>query len=87
MSRRVLTALGVTIGVASGVGPASAFWERSQVIRCADATTPMERERHRCVELLAYADPGWPLLGAAGVAIEERVILGQPRRWRREIIK
>lgn len=87
MFRKVLAALGVALGLASGSGPASAFWERSQVSRCADATTPMERERYRCRELLAYADPGWPLRGAAGVAIEETVIMAQPRSWRRGISK
>lgn len=30
---------------------------------CADATTERERVRHRCHELGAYADPGWPALG------------------------
>ncbi len=43
--------------------PAQAFWPRGQVSHCADATTPAERARHRCDELRAYADPGWPALG------------------------
>ncbi|MCO5093020.1 hypothetical protein [Bosea sp. (in: a-proteobacteria)] len=48
--------------------PASAFWQRSQVSACSDATTDAERERLRCRELGAYADPGWPALGPAGGA-------------------
>lgn len=43
--------------------PAQAFWQRSQVSHCADATTLAEFARHRCEELRAYADPGWPALG------------------------
>ncbi|PZO04365.1 MAG: hypothetical protein DCF30_01185 [Hyphomicrobiales bacterium] len=43
--------------------PSAAFWQRSQVSMCADATSAQEHARHRCDELRAYADPGWPALG------------------------
>lgn len=43
--------------------PAAAFWQRSQVSMCADATSAQELARHRCDELRAYADAGWPALG------------------------
>lgn len=43
--------------------PSVAFWQRSQVSMCADATSARELARHRCEELGAYADPGWPALG------------------------
>ncbi|MDP3255673.1 MAG: hypothetical protein Q8S58_06665 [Bosea sp. (in: a-proteobacteria)] len=49
-----------------GAVPAQAFWPRGQVSMCADATTERERIRHRCHELGAYADPGWPALGIKG---------------------
>lgn len=48
--------------------PAAAFWQRSQVAACSDATTEAERQRLRCWELNAYADPGWPALGRSGGA-------------------
>ncbi|WP_336813437.1 hypothetical protein [Bosea sp. MMO-172] len=54
--------------LAAASGPASAFWQRSQVSACSDATTDAERQRLRCWELNAYADPGWPTLGAGGGA-------------------
>lgn len=54
--------------MAAAGGPASAFWQRSQVSACSDATTDAERQRLRCWELNAYADPGWPALGGAGGA-------------------
>lgn len=34
--------------------PASAFWQRSQVSACSDATTDAERQHLRCWELNAY---------------------------------
>jgi hypothetical protein len=43
--------------------PSQAFWQRSQVSHCADATSDSERARRRCYELNGYADPGWPALG------------------------
>ena len=43
--------------------PSAAFWQRSQVSMCADAASAQELARHRCDELRAYADPGWPALG------------------------
>jgi len=61
------TCLAVGMIVAAN-GPASAFWQRSQVSACSDATTDAERQRLRCWELNAYADPGWPALGAGGGA-------------------
>lgn len=57
-----------TAVLAAASGPASAFWQRSQVSACSDATTDAERQRLRCWELNAYADPGWPVLGAGGGA-------------------
>jgi len=48
--------------------PSQAFWQRSQVSHCNDATTEAERIRHRCEELRAYADPGWPALGLGGAS-------------------
>ena len=54
--------------IAAAGGPASAFWQRSQASACSDATTDAERQRLRCWELNAYADPGWPALGAGGGA-------------------
>jgi hypothetical protein len=51
------------IGTGLGAGPAQAFWSRGQVSMCADATSERERVRHRCHELGAYDDPGWPALG------------------------
>ena len=54
--------------MAAAGGPASAFWQRSQASACSDATNDSERQRLRCWELNAYADPGWPALGAGGGA-------------------
>lgn len=54
--------------LAAASGSACAFWQRSQVSACSDATTDAERQRLRCWELNAYADPGWPALGAGGGA-------------------
>ena len=34
--------------------PASAFWQRSQVSACSDATSDAERQHLRCWELYAY---------------------------------
>lgn len=64
----VIPACLATAMVAAACGPASAFWQRSQVSACSDATSNAERERLRCWELNAYADPGWPALGRAGGA-------------------
>ncbi|WP_420103015.1 hypothetical protein [Bosea sp. (in: a-proteobacteria)] len=47
-------------------GEARAFWRRSQVSMCADATTEAERVRLRCWELDGYMDHGWPALGLGG---------------------
>jgi hypothetical protein len=61
--------LALAIGVASLAGamsPAEAFWQRSQVSRCSDATSEAERMQLRCWELNAYADPGWPAIGLGG---------------------
>ena len=55
-----------TAMIAAACGPASAFWQRSQVSACSDATSNAERERLRCWELNAYADPGWPAPEAIG---------------------
>jgi hypothetical protein len=54
--------------LAAACAPAGAFWQRSQVSACSDATTDAERRQRRCHELDAYADPGWPALGAGGGA-------------------
>jgi hypothetical protein len=66
MSRLLALTLLSGLAVAGGVQGASAFWQRSQVSRCNDATTEAERQQLRCWELNAYADPGWPALGAGG---------------------
>ncbi|KRE05925.1 hypothetical protein ASE63_06320 [Bosea sp. Root381] len=58
-----LSVLVFAVAAAALSSPAEAFWQRSQVSHCADATTPAERARHRCEELRAYADPGWPVVG------------------------
>lgn len=59
----------MTAGVVIASSSASqAFWQRSQVSMCADATSAQERARHRCDELNAYADPGWPALGVGEAA-------------------
>ena len=58
-----LLVLAFAFSIAAPSRPAQAFWQRSQVSHCADATTPAERARHRCDELRAYADPGWPAFG------------------------
>lgn len=57
--------LALLAGSAVSTAPtaAEAFWQRSQVSRCSDATSDAERARLRCWELNAYADPGWPALG------------------------
>lgn len=73
MFRRLVVMLAGGAGLMGAASPSEAFWERSQVIRCADAATPAELQRYRCWELNAYADPGWPQLRAADVVIEERV--------------
>ncbi|MGO4174806.1 hypothetical protein [Bosea sp. TAF32] len=77
MNRLFLLALlaGGTLPAASL--PAAAFWQRSQVSRCNDATTEAERQRLRCWELNAYADPGWPALGA-GLGLGGAYYLGPP---------
>lgn len=53
-------------GTLSVPAPASAFWRRSQVSMCGDATTDAERARLRCWELDGYLDRGWPALGLGG---------------------
>lgn len=55
----MVCAAGFGLGCAAPTS-AAAFWERSQVSRCADAQTQAELLRFRCAELGAYADPGWP---------------------------
>jgi hypothetical protein len=50
-------------GAALAPQGAAAFWRRSQVSACSDATTEAERMRHRCWELDPYLDRGWPALG------------------------
>lgn len=50
-------------GAALAPQSASAFWRRSQVSACSDATSEAERMRHRCWELDPYLDRGWPALG------------------------
>lgn len=50
-------------GAALAPQGASAFWRRSQVSACSDATSEAERMRHRCWELDPYLDRGWPALG------------------------
>jgi hypothetical protein len=64
MTRSLTGCIGIALGLTLiSVAPASAFWQRGQVIMCADATSAAERQRHRCDELLGYVDPGWPALG------------------------
>lgn len=64
MTRSMAASCGVALGlILAQVAPADAFWQRGQVIMCADATSAAERQRHRCDELLGYVDPGWPALG------------------------
>ncbi len=62
MIRSVVTLMFAGLGFVSS-SPSQAFWQRSQVSHCADATSDAERARRRCYELNAYADPGWPALG------------------------
>lgn len=62
MIRSIVTLALAISGIAAS-SPSQAFWQRSQVSHCNDATTDAERARHRCWELRAYADPGWPALG------------------------
>lgn len=65
MTRSMAASCGVALGlILAQVTPADAFWQRGQVIMCADATSAAERQRHRCDELLGYVDPGWPALGS-----------------------
>lgn len=66
MNRLLVAAL--LAGAALAPQPAGAFWQRSQVSRCSDATTETERLRLRCWELNAFVDPGWPALGPGGGA-------------------
>lgn len=61
MTKAALFAVAAGLATLIGTPPAAAFWQRSQVSVCADATTEAERLRHRCWELKAYADPGWPM--------------------------
>jgi hypothetical protein len=64
MTKAAILALATGLAMPAGVSPAAAFWQRSQVSVCADATSEAELMRHRCWELNAYADPGWPAFGA-----------------------
>lgn len=66
MIRLLMLALLAGGAVSAMPAPAEAFWQRSQVSRCSDATSDAERERLRCWELNAYLDPGWPALGTGG---------------------
>ena len=66
MNRLCVCALASGLMVVLASTPASAFWRRSQVSHCSDATTDAERARHRCWELDGYIDSGWPALGASG---------------------
>ena len=66
MKRLRICALVSGLMVALASAPAAAFWQRSQVSHCSDATTDAERARHRCWELDPYLDSGWPALGATG---------------------
>lgn len=66
MNRLCVCALASGLLSALACTPAAAFWQRSQVSHCSDATTDAERARHRCWELDPYRDSGWPPLGAAG---------------------
>ena len=61
---KAMFVLALTWPAIAAPSPSVAFWQRSQVSMCADATSVQELARHRCDELRAYADPGWPALGA-----------------------
>ena len=80
-----LLALTLLSGFAVAAGPqgASAFWQRSQVSRCNDATTEAERQYLRCWELNAYADPGWPALGVGGAGGAYFLGPAPGARWRK----
>lgn len=85
---RLLALAALTGAVAAAAPlPAVAFWQRSQVSRCSDATTDAERERLRCWELNAYADPGWPALGLDRAGRGGAYYLGTPApaapRWQK----
>lgn len=73
-----LLALLAGAAVSAASQPAAAFWQRSQVSRCNDATTESERQKLRCWELNAYADPGWPALGVGVGAGGGAYYLGPP---------
>jgi hypothetical protein len=65
---RWVFSLTLALTAVAAAAPSLAFWQRSQASHCNDATTETERLRHRCDELRAYADPGWPALGLGGAA-------------------
>jgi len=48
MNRMFLLALLAGAAVPAASQPAAAFWQRSQVSRCNDATTESERQKLRC---------------------------------------
>lgn len=75
-----LFSLALALAAIAVSSPSRAFWQRSQVSHCNDAATDAERARHRCEELRAYADPGWPALGlgAAGYRVYRRPVPGHP---------
>ncbi|UZF93548.1 hypothetical protein [Bosea sp. NBC_00550] len=84
MNRMFLLAL---LAGAAASQPAAAFWQRSQVSRCNDATTESERQKLRCWELNAYADPGWPALGVGVGAGGGAYYLGPPAPHGGRVIK
>ncbi len=75
---KALSMLALAWPAIAAPSPAAAFWQRSQVSMCADATSAQEQARHRCDELRAYADPGWPALGLgeAGYRVYKRFTPG-----------
>lgn len=71
----------LSAAVMAAAGPSAAFWQRSQVSACSDATTEAERQRLRCWELNAYVDPGWPALGIGSGAYFGGAPVPPPTRW------
>lgn len=66
--RKIIVAVAIAMSCAIATSSASqAFWQRSQVSRCSDATSEAERLQLRCWELEPFLDPGGAAIGWGGV--------------------
>jgi hypothetical protein len=70
-----------TVGLASAMVPAKAFWPRSQWLACSEAAIAADYQRWRCWELDGYAGEIAPAYGRGD---DRGAIPVRPRSLRRD---